>query len=171
MIFLIKNKIMLESVVLNYNNRYTNIIYRQTFPMDVISMYNAKQKQVDVDDLVLFNKYFIDKNISYKKGVFTFNECGVYSINFSLYIEKLEMPSADILVDCGDDSFTVSAKGIDDISTAHSMVIPCSFTKKFHECATLKLKNVSTGDILLMPNYNDSIGSIISIYNVSQKNE
>ncbi|AYV80077.1 MAG: hypothetical protein Gaeavirus8_8 [Gaeavirus sp.] len=138
--------------------------------MDKVSKNNVsmsgKQKQIGVGQLVLFSKYFIDENISYKDGVFVIAKSGVYNVNFSVYLESLKMPSANLDVSAGSDSFVVSVKGIDDISTAHSMVIPCNFTKKFKKGDKLRIKNVSTGAILLMPNYNNSIGSIISINGV-----
>jgi hypothetical protein len=126
----------------------------------------TKQKQIKVGDLVLFDKYFIDNNISYKNGVFTFEKSGLYNVNFSIYLESMKMPSADISVSSTTEKFVVSIKGIDDISTAHSMVIPCSFSRKFKKGDYLKMKNVSTGTISLMPNYNKGIGSIISINKV-----
>jgi len=125
---------------------------------------DSQQTQVNVGQLVLFNKYFIDENITYKNGKFTFNKHGLYSINFSIYIESMQMPSADVNVEYGDnEQFIVSAKGINDITTAHSMVIPCSFTNKFYKDDYLQLRNISSGDIILMSNFNESIGSIISI--------
>jgi hypothetical protein len=130
---------------------------------NAVSMSGSKQKQIKVGQLVLFDKYFIDKNISYKNGVFTFKKSGLYNVNFSLYLESMKMPSANISVGSDSENFIVSIKGIDDISTAHSMVIPCSFSKKFKKGDNLKMKNVSNGAILLMPNFNDGIGSIISV--------
>jgi hypothetical protein len=52
---------------------------------NVVSMSGTKQKQIKVGKLVLFDKYFIDDNISYKNGIFTFIKSGVYNVNFSLY--------------------------------------------------------------------------------------
>jgi hypothetical protein len=133
----------------------------------VISMSGSKQKQIQVGELVLFDKYFIDDNISYKNGVFTFRKNGIYNVNFSLYLENMKMSSANISVNSSNDDFIVSVKGIDDISTAHSMVIPCSFTTNYKKGETLKMKNVSKSPILLMPNYNKGIGSIISINKIN----
>lgn len=134
---------------------------------NLISM-SSSQKQIPVGKLVLFDKYFIDLNVSYSSGKFTFKESGVYNVNFSVYLESLKMPSADLSVEYGSsEKFVVSVKGIDDISTAHSMVIPCNFTKKFSRGSTIKIKNVSTGAILLMPNFNKGIGSIISITKIN----
>jgi len=130
---------------------------------NVVSMSGTKQQQIKVGDLVLFDKYFIDDNISYKNGVFTFEKSGTYNINFSIYLESMKMPSANISVSSNTENFVVSIKGIDDISTAHSMVIPCSFSRKFKRGDNLKMRNVSKGAILLMPNFNEGIGSIISI--------
>jgi hypothetical protein len=134
---------------------------------NVVSMSGTKQKQIKVGKLVLFDKYFIDDNISYKNGIFTFKKSGVYNINFSLYLESMKMPSANISVNSDNEKFVVSIKGIDDISTAHSMVIPCSFSRNYKKGESLKMKNVSTSSILLMPNYNDGIGSIISINKIN----
>ena len=134
---------------------------------NVVSMSGTKQKQINVGELVLFDKYFIDDNISYKNGVFTFKKSGIYNVNFSIYLENMKIPSADISVDSNSEKFIVSIKGIDDISTAHSMVIPCSFSKKFKKGENLKMKNVSNGAILLMPNFNKGIGSIISINKIN----
>jgi hypothetical protein len=134
---------------------------------NVVSMSGTKQKQIKVGKLVLFDKYFIDDNISYKKGIFTFKKSGVYNINFSLYLESMKMPSANISVNSDNEKFVVSIKGIDDITTAHSMVIPCSFSRNYKKGESLKMKNVSMSSILLMPNYNDGIGSIISINKIN----
>lgn len=134
---------------------------------NVVSMSGTKQKQIKVGELVLFDKYFIDENISYKNGVFTFKKSGVYNVNFSLYLENMKMPSANISVNSDSEKFVVSIKGIDEISTAHSMVIPCSFSRNFKKGENLKMKNVSKSAILLMPNFNDGIGSIISINKIN----
>jgi hypothetical protein len=133
----------------------------------VLSMSGNKQKQIKVGELVLFDKYFIDENISYKNGIFTFKKSGIYNVNFSIYLENMKMPSADINVNSDSEKFIVSIKGIDDISTAHSMVIPCSFSRNFIKGENLKLKNVSSGIIYLMPNFNKGIGSIISINKIN----
>jgi hypothetical protein len=134
---------------------------------NVVSMSGTMQKQIKVGELVLFDKYFIDDNVSYKNGVFTFEKSGIYNVNFSIYLESMKMPSANINVSSNTDNFVVSIKGIDDISTAHSMVIPCSFSKKFKRGDYLKMKNISKGTILLMPNFNDGIGSIISVNKIN----
>ena len=134
---------------------------------NVVSMSGTKQKQIKVGKLVLFDKYFIDDNISYKNGIFTFKKSGVYNVNFSLYLESMKMPSANISVNSDNEKFVVSIKGIDDITTAHSMVIPCSFSRNYKKGESLKMKNVSMSSILLMPNYNDGIGSIISINKIN----
>lgn len=134
---------------------------------NVVSMSGTKQKQIKVGELVLFDKYFIDDNISYKNGVFTFKKSGVYNVNFSLYLENMKMPSANISVNSESEKFVVSIKGIDDISTAHSMVIPCSFSRNFKKGESLKMKNVSKSAIILMPNFNNGIGSIISINKIN----
>ena len=134
---------------------------------NVVSMSGTKQKQIKVGELVLFDKYFIDDNISYKNGVFTFKKSGVYNVNFSLYLESMKIPSANISVNSDSEKFVVSIKGIDDISTAHSMVIPCSFSRNYKKGESLKMKNVSNSAILLMPNFNDGIGSIISINKIN----
>ena len=76
----------------------------------------------------------------------------------------MSMPTADICVYTNNKKFVVSIKGIDDISTAHSMVIPCSFSTTFNKKDTFKIKNISTSPIILMPNFNNAIGSIISIF-------
>lgn len=130
---------------------------------NAISMFGIKQKQVKVGKLLLFDKYFIDNHIDYNNGIFLFKKSGVYNVNFSVYLENMKMPSANLNVISESENFIVSIKGIDDISTAHSMVIPCSFSKKFKKGNTLKIKNVSSNSLLLMPNFNNGIGSIISI--------
>ena len=43
----------------------------------------------------------------------------------------------------------------------------CNFTKKYKKGDKLKIKNVSVGPIVLMPNYNRGIGSIISICSIN----
>lgn len=134
---------------------------------NVVSMSGTKQKQVNIGELVLFDKYFIDDNISYKNGVFIFKKSGIYNVNFSLYLESMKMPSANISVNSDNEKFVVSIKGIDDISTAHSMVIPCAFSRNYKKGESLKIKNVSNSAILLMPNFNNGIGSIISINKIN----
>ena len=73
----------------------------------------------------------------------------------------MKMPSADINVNSDSEKFIVSIKGIDDISTAHSMVILCSFLRNFKKGENLQLKNVSSGIIYLMPNFNNGIGMLL----------
>jgi hypothetical protein len=120
---------------------------------------------------VIFNKQFIDGNISASKtGVFTFKNEGLYNINFSIYLKNLNLPAAIFTVyytvNGVKSQFTIEQKGIDDFGTgtAHGLVLPCIFSNKFFPSDTLFIKNSSSGDIILVSDYNSkSVGALISI--------
>ena len=140
-----------------------------TLDYTAISSINY-QKSVLENELIKFDKQFIQDNISYSNGIFTFETSAVYEINFSVYLQNMNYSitslSVEYTINNVKDRFIVSCKGIDDVgtSTAHSMVLPCSFSNKFFTGDTISIKNISPGTINLMSNYSEtSIGSIITI--------
>ena len=118
--------------------------------------------------LILFDKQFINENINYTNGIYTFITPAVYEINFTIYLAYISMPfvslKVEYLINNKKQHFIVSQKGIGKKSTEHSIIIPCTFSNKFYNGDTFSVKNVSQHKLLLMPSFlNTSIGSIISI--------
>ena len=68
-------------------------------------------------------------------------------------------------------NFVIAEKGIDEIGTgtAHSLVIPCSFTNNFNINDTIQIRNVSEGSVRFISNYVEgAINGLISIYKISE---
>jgi hypothetical protein len=136
-----------------------------------ISKYNLLYDTVKNNERILFNNTFLDNNlINYNNGKFTFLESGTYFVSFNIYIENTTLPAVIFEVKYSIDSktnkFNVVQKGIDEIGTqtAHSLVIPCSFTSKFSINDTLEIINKSGDVIYLISNYfKNSVNAIISI--------
>lgn len=147
----------------------TSSIAFQSIFLDNSSICLAGYQRIVLErELIKFDRQFIDENITYNNGIFTFNSEAIYNINFTIYLELLKLPIASLNVEYtinnnpGD--FIVSVKGIENISTAHSMVIPCNFSTKFYVGDTFNVRNISKGTISLLPSFSKtSIGSIISI--------
>jgi len=140
-----------------------------------ISLVNKKQSIIKDNELLLFDKVIINQEfIEYNNGVFTFLEKGLYIINFNIYIENTRLESIKFDIELKKkkkkESILISEKGIDKIgtTTAHSMVVPCSFSDNFNINDTLKIKNVSCGDISLISNYvPDATNALISINKIN----
>jgi hypothetical protein len=142
------------------------------FNKNIISKTNTLMKTVKNGEIIRFDKSFINNsNISYKDGVFTFLQKGSYFNSFNIYIENTNLASIQLSVEYLENGkkkeLLIAQKGIDEIGTgtAHSLVIPCSFIKRFNINDTLKIRNVSDGSIDFISNYvEDASNGIISIY-------
>ena len=151
----------------------SNITYQsEIIIQSEISNLNIIYDTVGQNEKLLFNNSFLDsKTISYTNGVFTFLEYGNYFVNFNIYIENTSLPAVIfevIYTTSGKiNSFNVVQKGISDekeITTAHSLVIPCSFISNFNIGDKLEIVNRSKGTIELISNYmKNSTNAIISI--------
>ena len=106
--------------------------------------------------------------------MFTFASKGTYFVNFNLYIEKTTLPSINIQVKYTQNGtaqqFMIAQKGIDSIgtSTAHSLVIPCTFSKMFNINDTIQILNASSGPITFVSNFvPNALNGIISISKIA----
>lgn len=137
---------------------------------------NTKISLVKKDELIRFDStFFENKNIEYNKGRFTFLEKGIYFISFNIYVENTTLPSINLSVEYSVNgnkkNFVIAEKGIDEIGTgtAHSLVIPCSFTNNFNINDTIQIRNVSEGSVRFISNYVEgAINGLISIYKISE---
>jgi hypothetical protein len=129
------------------------------------------QKKIINNENVIFNKQFVDGNISVSKsGVFKFKNEGLYNINFTIYLQNLNLPAAiftiHYTVNGKKSKFIIEQKGIDKngTGTAHGLSIPCAFSNKFFPNDVLRVTNTSSGDLTLVSNYDkEAVGGIISI--------
>lgn len=150
----------------------TNVTYQAEIINQIeISKSNDRYSSVRKNELVRFSNNFTESQlINYSNCTFTFLENGTYFINFNIYVENTNLPSVNLNVEYTVNGvkkeFLVAQKGIDDIGTgtAHSLVIPCSFINNFNINDTFRIRNVSSGEIVLISNYvPDAINAIISI--------
>ena len=163
-------------VGLYIGNDNTKVSYQAEIINDIyITKSNTTMTTVKKDEIIRFDSTFLENsNIIYDKGIFTFIEKGTYFVSFNIYIENTKLPSINLSVEYSVDgkkqNFIVAQKGIDDIGTgtAHSLVIPCSFTNNFNINDTIQIRNVSDGSINFISNYVDNaINGIISIYKIN----
>jgi hypothetical protein len=168
----VDNKIVGININKNKTISYqSEIIFNDNLSGSAISNQTIIYKNQNV----IFNKQFIDGNISASKtGMFTFKNEGLYNINFSIYLKNLNLPAAIFTVyytvNGKPSNFIIEQKGIDDFGTgtAHGLAIPCIFSNKFFPNDTLFIQNSSDGDIILVSDYNsNSVGALISINQIS----
>ena len=138
-----------------------NTAYQCEILNDVIfSKSNQSIDRVQNNQKILFNNTFLENNlINYNNGTITFLEYGNYFINLNIYIENTNLPviifEISYTINGTKKSFNIAQKGVNKFgtSTAHSLVIPCSFVSKFNINDILEIKNISGDTVYLISNY------------------
>ena len=145
--------------------------------LGIISQYNRISSTVQKDELLHFNNmFFKTNNIEYNSDrSFTILNRGVYFVTFDIYVKNTSLPSINFSVEYTQfgtrKHFLIAQKGIDEMGTqtAHSMVVPCSFTNEFDVNDTIQIRNMSDGTITLVSNYiKDAINGIFSMYKIAE---
>ena len=136
-----------------------------------ISLMNKKQNIIKKNELLLFDKVIINQQfIEYNNGVFTFLEKGLYIINFNIYVGDITLDflqfDVELIKNKNRETILITEKGMDDegTSTQHSLVVPFSVSDNFNINDTLKIKNISNGDINLISNY---VPNATNVYNIN----
>lgn len=155
----------------------SNVSYQASVIRDPIATTQANiiVDTVQEGETIPFGVSFLSNEyVSYDNNMFTFASKGTYFVNFNLYIEKTTLPSINIQVNYTQNGiaqeFTIAQKGIDSIgtSTAHSLVVPCSFSNIFNINDTIQILNTSSGPITFVSNFvNNALNGIISISKIA----
>lgn len=148
------NSVANASVIGLYKSLNSNQCYQSNIQLKTCySATNTKQFMLENNERLKFNNIITNSFIDYNNtdSTFIFIRDGIYSIDLNIYFKNLTIPAGIFTiyytVKKNNYNFSISAKGIGEtgINTAHSMLLPASFSCYFYAGDTIYVQN-NSGD-------------------------